>query len=176
MVKGTLLREKEILTRHWLTLKSETHQIGENGEFDFTIVNGPDWTLTIPLTKDNKFVMIRQYRPAWRQISMEFPAGRNHHDETFVEAAQRELREETGYIAESWEEILSSRPITWTNQATKFYIAEELTRVGQDLDKEEDIEVIKVDPDEFWSYYEKGEIIQQATILAYLLWKQHVNH
>jgi len=62
----------------------------------------------VAVTTDNQVVLVRQYRPAPEKVMLEIPAGRRNVREHFLTAAKRELREETGYVASSWENVLNS--------------------------------------------------------------------
>lgn len=79
--------------------KIETWQLPESGEPFYRICQ-PEGVVVVPLTRDRRFVLIRQYRPALERFTLEFPAGGLSGAETPEEAARRELYEETGYRAE----------------------------------------------------------------------------
>ena len=66
-------------------------------EYPRFIIECPDWCNIIPVTKDGKLVMVRQFRfGAWQQ-SLELPGGIVDPGEDPKAAATRELAEETGY-------------------------------------------------------------------------------
>jgi len=66
----------------------------------FERVNCEGIVVIVPVTDENKILLIKQFRPPVNSYVIEFPAGLVDRGETFVQAAQRELREETGYSAE----------------------------------------------------------------------------
>ncbi len=53
----------------------------------------------VPITKNGKLLLIRQFRPVVNNFVIEFPAGINDRQERLVDVAKRELIEETGYTA-----------------------------------------------------------------------------
>ena len=55
--------------------------------------------------KDNKILMVKQFRYATKNTQIELPAGRLEYGEDPLEAAKRELREETGYLANDWKSL-----------------------------------------------------------------------
>ena len=97
--------------RKWKTLHSESvyhtpifdlhrRRAGHThrGERDFFILDAPSWVNIIPLTRDRKVVMVRQFRHGISGFTLEIPGGMvDPDDESPADAARRELREETGY-------------------------------------------------------------------------------
>lgn len=87
----------------------------EGFEHDFVVLESADWVNIIPLTGDGQVVLIRQYRHAVGEPTLEIPGGLVDEGETPQEAALRELGEETGYAA------ASCRPLgaVWPNPAVQ---------------------------------------------------------
>jgi 8-oxo-dGTP pyrophosphatase MutT (NUDIX family) len=68
---------------------------------DFYVLECSDWVNVVPLTRDQQVVMVRQFRHGIRDFTLEVPAGlMDAADRSPADAAQRELREETGYAGE----------------------------------------------------------------------------
>jgi len=66
-------------------------------EHDFYCIEAPDWINVLPLTRRNKVVLIEQYRHGSEEVTLEIPGGMVDAGETPINAAARELLEETGY-------------------------------------------------------------------------------
>ena len=80
-------------------------------EATFSVINCPTWVNIIALTEDNNVVLVRQYRPGSGEISLEIPGGMmDPEDENPMEAARRELLEETGFAGEKMSELGKIRP------------------------------------------------------------------
>jgi 8-oxo-dGTP pyrophosphatase MutT (NUDIX family) len=112
-------------------------------EFSFDILECPDWVNVVALTGEGRVVVIRQYRAGTQAITLEVPGGTVDEDETPLDAARRELSEETGYQADTWELIgrVEPNPAFQTN-STYTYLARNARRTGpQRLDDTELIDV-----------------------------------
>ncbi len=87
----------------------------------FFRINAPDGVLVLALTESKEIILVKQFRPALGQHTLELPAGAVEPNETSVEAAARELYEETGYVCKSLMQLgtghlmasrLNARPCT----------------------------------------------------------------
>lgn len=74
-------------------------------EHDFFVIEAPDWVNIVALTAQDEVVLIKQYRHGIRAETIEIPGGVIDSGESPLEAARRELLEETGYISDNWEQI-----------------------------------------------------------------------
>ena len=90
---------------------------GHEGEYGY--IKHPGAALAVPITKDNKVIILRQYRFAVSRYLLEFPAGTLEIDETPINSIKREIQEETGFSAEKWDD--STSPIV--QGVKKFYIS-----------------------------------------------------
>ena len=76
----------------------------------FVVLDSTDWVNVIALTRDDRVVLIRQFRVGTSAIELEIPGGMVDPGEEPRAAAERELREETGYVASSWRHLGVVRP------------------------------------------------------------------
>jgi 8-oxo-dGTP pyrophosphatase MutT (NUDIX family) len=76
----------------------------------FACLAAPDWANVLAITADGKVLMVNQFRHGTREFSLELPGGVVESGQSPLEAARRELREETGYSADKFELLCSIRP------------------------------------------------------------------
>lgn len=143
-------------------------------EIGFFLLDTPDWVIVLPLTDAGELVMIRQFRHGTDRFSLEIPGGLiDPHETDPLQAAVRELREETGYAAARIEPlgVMSPNPAMMTNLCHA-YVATGCRRVGElVMDPGEDIEVTTVPLDQLDARLRNGEI-EHAIVLATIgLWK-----
>ena len=86
--------------------------------------------------------MLRQYRLSLERWILELPAGTREEGEDWLNCARRELREETGYQAETWRSLGEVWPAPGlTNEIMALYLAGNLTEAPLLRDPDEEIEV-----------------------------------
>jgi 8-oxo-dGTP pyrophosphatase MutT (NUDIX family) len=71
-------------------------------EHDFFVIEAPDWVNVVAVTDEDEVLLIRQYRHGIESETVEIPGGCVDPGETPIEAARRELLEETGYVSDEW--------------------------------------------------------------------------
>ena len=124
------------------------HFVKNNNEKDYTVIDINNWVNIIPVTKDKKIILIKQYRHGIREIVTEIPGGVIEKEDSSPEvAARRELLEETGYTSDRFINIgtVIPNPAIQSNKCY-FYLAENITKISsQNLDPQEDIEIYHID-------------------------------
>ncbi len=92
------VRSEPPLDFHVFTVHREWVADPRNGsEHDRVVIEAPDWVNVIPLTREGLVILIRQFRIGIRSNTLEIPGGAVEPGEEPIEAARRELEEETGY-------------------------------------------------------------------------------
>lgn len=115
----------------------------------------------------DKVVLVKQFRYSVGKTFWEVPAGRLNVDEVPLHAAKRELKEETGYISNTWEHLGIVYPLPgYSTEVLYFFKATDLTDDEQDLDPDENIEVKVFDLKQVWQMIKDGEIRDGKTIAA----------
>lgn len=77
---------------------------------DFYVIESNDWVNVIAITEDGRYIIEEQYRHGIGRICFELPAGNVSKGENPLDAAKRELMEETGFAGGKWELFCDSAP------------------------------------------------------------------
>lgn len=124
----------------------------------------------IPLLHDGRVIMERQYRYPHGRVFFEIPAGKlNYAGEDPLEAAKRELREETGAVAKSYTPlgVMVPSPALVTERIY-MYLAEDMSFGERELDEDEFLDVELVSFDKLYEMVLSGEIEDAKTQIAVL--------
>ena len=124
----------------------------------------------VPVTDDGNVIMEWQYRYAVGRPVIEIPAGKlDSLEEDRLEAAKRELREETGLTAENWTDLGAYLPApAYSCEYITMYLATGLKRGERHLDEGEFLEVFEIPLTELVEEIMKGTIVDGKTIAAVL--------
>jgi 8-oxo-dGTP pyrophosphatase MutT (NUDIX family) len=144
--------------------------------YPYYVMEYPEWVTGLALTKDNKVVLVRQYRQALGDECIEIPGGCvDATDESLEFAIRRELLEETGYAFDKAEMLgsTSANPSTNSNLMHMFVLTGGERVQEQEQDANEDIEVLLVDLPEFMALLTYNKFVQSmhVTTIFYALQK-----
>ena len=121
--------------------------------------------VVIVAQKGEKILLVKQYRYAISQAIYELPAGKLEPNEDPLLAAKRELREETGYIADNWQSLgYINTTAGICNERLYLFKAEISDFVGQKPDENEIIEYYEFDKSKVFDMIKSGEINDAKTI------------
>lgn len=119
-----VLNSEYLAHEPWFTVRREAVELPGGARIpSYYVLEYPDWVNVIACTDDGRFLLIDQYRHGLGRTSYEIVAGvRDPQDATPLDAARRELYEETGYGGGEWKEymVLSANPATHTNLTYTF--------------------------------------------------------
>ena len=124
----------------------------------------------IPVTEENEVIMERQYRYPINRVIWEIPAGKlDAANEDWLDAAKRELREETGYTADEWTMIgeFYGAP-AYSDERIGMFLARGLHKGERHMDEDEYLDVVKVPLTELADAVMSGEISDAKTQVAIL--------
>jgi len=159
----------------WLTLRQDKVRLSSGRTIDdYYVQEFPAWVTVLALTANREAVLIRQYRHGLGKVSFELPAGVHEGNESHMDAAKRELLEETGYSGGTWSlwMELSPNPATQNNITYTFLAEGVVPTDNQMLDPTEEITVHLVPLEQLRTIALEGSMIQAlhvAPVLKYLM-------
>ena len=176
-LRWTVIDSVSVIEDTWFNVRKDTCK-----KPDGTIVSPyyvyefPTWVTVFPVTNEQKVVMVKQYRHAIGEVSIEIPGGCvDDEDENLEQAASRELLEETGYAVENYYYLGKTSPNPSTNSNwMHMFLATGGEKVSeQKLDANEEIEVLLYDIDAVKQLLKDQKIIQamHVTCIFYAMEK-----
>ncbi len=137
------------------------------------VADHPGGSATVPILDDGNVLLVRQFRYPMKQFVYELPAGKLNPNEDPQHCAERELEEETGFVAGSLEKITSIYTSPgFCNELLHIYLATQLKRLprGQALEEGElSLTVESIPFDMVLTMIEEGKIVDAKTLCGILL-------
>lgn len=167
------LKSQVVFEHKWYTLRRDHVELPSGHVMDDYFVSvRPDVVLIFPVTEDGHVLFVRQYKHAAADIFIELPGGViDPHETNPLDAAKRELLEETGYTTDDIEPVLEviDNPTKDTNKVYYFLARNVREVAAQDLDESEHIEVLKVPLQEVEQMILSGQVNVAGSIALCLL-------
>lgn len=171
-MKWKTLSSKQLIDRPWMRVRCDKVLLPDGRVHEeYYVLSYPSWVNVIAETEEGDIILERQYRHGLDIVSTEICAGVMEEGETPLEAAQRELKEETGYTGGEWKEIMTvaPNPGVMDNLCHCFYAKKVRKTCEQHLDDTEDIDVLLCPKQEVKQMLIRGEFIQALMVAP--LWK-----
>ena len=165
------IRTEPIFEGKMITLQVDTVAMPDGRTATREIVKHPGAAAVMALL-DGKLLVVEQFRKPLEKFQIEIPAGKLDAGEDPLEAAARELEEETGYRADSL--TLVSAFFTspgFADEKLYLYFAENVTVGTQQTDEDEYLQVEAITLEQAEAYIAEGRISDAKTILAVYAWK-----
>ncbi len=179
MNRPCILKVQKELSIPWFEqIEKEVLLPGEDTPQIYYSIKPSDYVTALAKTKDDKIILLRQYRPAVENYTYELPSGHIEKGETPVQAVIRELEEETSCRAENVTLLGEMIPDTGRleNRLWGFYI--DNLEFGEILspDKNDGIEVCPVSYDDFIKMINDGKINHalDLSVIALAIFKKHL--
>lgn len=141
-LEETTIRKIYVYRGRILNLRNDDALLPNGKVCSREVVEHNGGVCVLPVTDGGQVLFVRQYRYPYSTTLLELPAGKLERGEDPFTAGVRELREETGYEAETYYDLGCLYPSPgYTDEVIHLYAAEGLTAVGQDLDDDEFLNV-----------------------------------
>ncbi|MGI6021343.1 MAG: NUDIX domain-containing protein [Lachnospiraceae bacterium] len=161
---------EEIFDGSVLHVKKDTVKLPDGSNAFRELIRHIGAVCVIPVTDDGNVIVERQFRYPIDRVVLEIPAGKlNFRDEDRLEAAKRELEEETGYTASEWTDIGLYYPApAYSDEKITMYLARGLKKGAQHLDEDEFLEVDEIPLEKLVRDVMEGKITDGKTQIAVL--------
>jgi ADP-ribose pyrophosphatase len=136
------------------------------------IVQHPGSAVMMAVDDKKRILLVRQYRVPVRRYLWELPAGKLDEGETALQAARRELVEETGYRAKQWKKLATFYPSPgYVAERMTIFLATGLTAGKAMPMDDEQIETRWFTAKDVEQHIRAGKIVDGKTMIGYFTWK-----
>lgn len=134
------------------------------------VVRPPDYVAILAATTEGTILLVRQYRPAVGAETLELPSGHVEENECPEAAARRELAEETGHEAKSFELLGKLDPDVGRlgNRLWCFY-AEKATEIRSPIQREAGVSLVRCEPGDLLRSVSEGKMTHALNLAVLLL-------
>ncbi|MCR5107620.1 MAG: NUDIX hydrolase [Lachnospiraceae bacterium] len=191
-LKWEEVKVEHIITDEWIDFRRLAYRMPDGTVFEpYYSYSRKDYVIIVATDEDGDYLCVRQFRQGIREVTTEFPAGgiernggleyRDREDndgsEEALNAAKRELREETGYTSDEWSHLLTvPSNATIADNYAHIYMARNCRLTAdQKLDDTEFLNVEKHSENEIKELIRSGKFQQAMHITAYLLSKNDLS-
>lgn len=183
-LKWKMLSSRYVYDDRWFKARADSCEFPDGRIIEpYYVVELPDWCNTIVVTREERIILVRQYRYPVDQITYELPGGVIEKGESPIDAARREMEEETGYTSTdiSFLMKLAPNPAINNNTAYFFLARNAVPTVSQNPDAFEDIDRVSFSKEEIWQLLQEnklqhgvqiGPLYQALLALGWLAFKQ----
>ena len=182
------VKTEHIIQNEWIDFRQSAYRFPDGTVFEpYYSYSRRDYVVIVASDTEGNFLCVRQFRQGIKEVTTEFPAGglersagmgygpetRDSASEDALDAAKRELLEETGYESDEWSYLLKiPSNATIADNYAFVYRAKNCRKVaGQNLDETEFLNVEVHTPQEIEEMIRRGKFQQCVHVMAWLLAK-----
>jgi ADP-ribose pyrophosphatase len=143
MKKWKTIRSDQIVRDRWISLRADECELPNGSRiYPYYVIDEKEWVHVFAVDSNDRILVVRQYRHAADVVCLELPGGVVDTGELPLDAAKRELQEETGFSARTWTRIgaVHANPARQTNAIHIFTASDLHSNGAPSLDETEEIE------------------------------------
>ncbi|GIP08295.1 MAG: NUDIX hydrolase [Paenibacillus macerans] len=170
-LKETTVSSEPVFSGKMISLQVDTVKLPDGTMATREVVKHPG-AVAVLAVHEGRLLLVDQYRQAMGRCELEIPAGKLEKGEDPLEAAARELQEETGYTCGKLTHLHSFYTSPgFADEVIHLYWAEELSAGEMEPDEDEFIEVHEATLEEVLQHIADGRIADAKTIMAVYIWQ-----
>ena len=184
------IRREHIVQDQWIDFRKSAYRYPDGRVFEpFYTYSRRDYCVIVASDEAGNYLCVRQFRQGIKEVTTEFPAGgierkdgreyasgarASEQAEEALEAAKRELMEETGYVADDWTHLITiPSNATIADNYAHIFMAKGCRPAGdQHLDETEVLNVIRCSGQEIEDMIRQGKFQQAMHVMAWLMAKE----
>lgn len=178
MQRWKRLSTRDIIRDRFVQLRADRCEIAPGRVLDpYYVLEQPEFVHVFAFDEQDRVLLVRQYRYAADVFGHELPGGLADPGEDLLAAAQRELLEETGCVAENWQHVAArtANPARQNNRIHCFIADHARIVAPQKLDQGEAIAFEFVPLPQVLELVRRGEINQSMHVALIYLSLEHLN-
>lgn len=162
-----MTEKRELYAGPVIQLNRESFQLPDGTETVYDVARHAGGAAALPILDDDRVVLIRQYRPVIGKYIYEIPAGRLEPGETPLATIKRELKEEVGMVASSYQEVWSGYSTPgFCDEHLTIYLARGIEEGEATPEAGEFIEPVKILVADLRGMLNQGDIVDAKTHIA----------
>jgi ADP-ribose pyrophosphatase len=173
-LKEVTLDSRQVYAGYYLKLMQDQVQLPDGKKAGREYLVHPGAVAIVPILPDGRILLERQYRYPLHQSFIEIPAGKLDVGEDSLVCAKRELQEETGFVAKTWNYLGKIHPvISHSTEFIDIYCARDLSFTQANLDDGEFLDIFGASFQETQEWIKQSQITDVKTIIG-LSWAQEL--
>jgi len=175
-LKETRLDSVVVYEGSFMQVRKDRITLPDGRESSREYITHPGAVAVLALLDNGNLLMERQYRYPPQREFIELPAGKIDDGEDILITAQRELLEETGYVADEWIHLTTAWPcIGYADERMEYFLARGLHHHGRNLDDGEFLEVFELALSDALQWIREGKINESKTIVGLFWLEKYLN-
>ena len=171
----TCISSELVLEGGMMRVKRDQVRLPSGNQSQREFILHPGAVLIVPLLDNGNLLLERQFRYPLNRVFVELPAGKIDAGEDILLTGQRELLEETGYVAQEWVYLGLQHPcIGYSDEVIYMFIAKGLKAGEAHCDEDEALELFESSLDDCLQMIATQQITDAKTILALMYLEKHL--